>query len=136
MDKLRNSDTRVEMDEFELRATKEELERADKWVRILRRGEKGKQSEWHLGFDAQTLRVRAERLRELIYKGVPERVRSEVWQLLLGTSRLAFQQAGMYERMRQRAVRVLDYVYVYQIDVDVNRCMRHHELFKDRYSPK
>lgn len=135
---------------MEEKAGKEEAERCDKWVKYFRNrdNKKGKsdgdstvtdsktRNDWGSDFDANRLVVKSDRIKELIYKGVPDRVRGEVWLRLLGVSRLRFQQNGVYVKMRTRAFHVLELQHVSQIDKDVNRCFRNHEMFKDRYSEK
>lgn len=75
-----------------------------------------------------------EKLRSRVYKGIPDKWRGEVWKKLLDIPEVQKAQEGKYQEMLQWGLQHSKDVR--QIDLDVNRTFRNHEMFKDRYSIK
>lgn len=75
-----------------------------------------------------------EKLQKRIYKGVPNVLRREIWLKLLNIEQQMTSNPSVYNNMLQ-----LGYKHsteVRQIDNDINRCLRDHEHFRERYSTK
>lgn len=73
-------------------------------------------------------------LKNRIYKGIPDRLRGEVWKLLLGVDELKKQKPTTYSEMKALARQ--ESPDIRQIDLDINRTYRNHESFRHRYSIK
>jgi hypothetical protein len=71
-----------------------------------------------------------DKLRSLIYKGIPNHVRAGVWRCISGTLEMKEAHQGEYDPLSQRAIPKKD---SNQIDLDINRTNRYHFLFKERY---
>ncbi|KAJ1178803.1 hypothetical protein NDU88_004045 [Pleurodeles waltl] len=97
----------------------QEIERVDKWLKMLKKWTKYKNSE---------------KMFRRVYKGIPLQVRGQVWSLLLDIETLKTENEGKYERMKEQAKRFSDEIR--QIDLDVNRTFRNHIMFRDRYGVK
>uniref|UniRef100_A0A7E4V262 Rab-GAP TBC domain-containing protein n=1 Tax=Panagrellus redivivus TaxID=6233 RepID=A0A7E4V262_PANRE len=98
---------------------KKELQREAKWLRMLQ--------EWDTRHPAK--------LPERIWKGVPEKLRSVVWQRMLGIDKFRKDAAPKtYEDLLMRA-RLLS-MDIRQIDLDINRTYRDHLAFRRRYDSK
>nr|KAG5703276.1 hypothetical protein BaRGS_025518 [Batillaria attramentaria] len=96
-----------------------ELDRTQKWVKMLKSWDK-----YYSG----------EKLVRRIYKGIPDRLRGEVWGRLLNLNKVKGEQEGVYLKMRNRA-RTRS-TSIRQIDLDVNRTYRNHIMFRERYGVK
>ncbi|XP_059170169.1 USP6 N-terminal-like protein isoform X2 [Physella acuta] len=96
-----------------------ETERSTKWLKML--------SRWDKYFPG-------EKLTRRVYKGIPDRVRGEVWSKLLNIPRVKAEQEGIYMKMRERAR--TKSTSIRQIDLDVNRTYRNHIMFRERYGVK
>ena len=72
--------------------------------------------------------------RNRVYKGIPDKVRGEIWKLLCGIPDVINRQKGYYECMREHAR--LHSPDIRQIDLDVNRTYRDHIAFRERYGTK
>ncbi|XP_069480188.1 uncharacterized protein [Ambystoma mexicanum] len=97
----------------------QEIERVDKWLKMLKKWTKYKNSE---------------KMFRRVYKGIPLQVRGQVWSLLLDIETLKAENEGKYERMKDQAKTFSDEIR--QIDLDVNRTFRNHIMFRDRYGVK
>lgn len=97
----------------------QEIERVDKWLKMLKKWTKYKNSE---------------KMFRRVYKGIPLQMRGQVWSLLLDIETLKTENEGKYERMKEQAKRFSDEIR--QIDLDVNRTFRNHIMFRDRYGVK
>uniref|UniRef100_A0A1B0DM40 Uncharacterized protein n=1 Tax=Phlebotomus papatasi TaxID=29031 RepID=A0A1B0DM40_PHLPP len=75
-----------------------------------------------------------EKLRSRIFKGIPNKLRPEVWLKLLGVKDVMKKWPTVYREMLRRAR--LFSTEVRQIDSDVNRQFREHMIFRERYSVK
>uniref|UniRef100_A0A4W4FWN2 USP6 N-terminal-like protein n=1 Tax=Electrophorus electricus TaxID=8005 RepID=A0A4W4FWN2_ELEEL len=96
-----------------------ELERTEKWLKMLKSWEKYKNSE---------------KLVRRVYKGIPLQLRGQVWCLLLEVPKIKEEKKDFYEKLKIRA-RMLS-PDIRQIDLDVNRTYRDHIMFMRRYDVK
>ncbi|GAV07756.1 hypothetical protein RvY_17562 [Ramazzottius varieornatus] len=96
-----------------------ELKRVHKWLQMLQNWDNV---------------VGTEKFRRRIYKGIPNKVRSEVWRRLLKIEEIKREQEGVYKKMRDLAREQSPEIR--QIDLDVNRTYRNHEMFRERYGIK
>lgn len=95
------------------------LIREKKWLQMIRQWNKS---------------TTKEKLKRRIYKGIPNKLRSEVWKLLLNVDKLISQNEGVYHEML-RLARTYS-TETRQIDFDVNRQFRDHVYYCERYSTK
>ncbi|XP_061570149.1 USP6 N-terminal-like protein isoform X2 [Cololabis saira] len=96
-----------------------EMERTTKWVKMLKNWEKYK---------------RDDKMVRRVYKGIPLKLRGEVWCLLLDIPKLKEDKKDLYEKLKIRArAHSPD---IRQIDLDVNRTYRDHIMFMTRYDVK
>ncbi|XP_013398164.2 USP6 N-terminal-like protein [Lingula anatina] len=106
-------------DAVEQKVLQQELERTPKWLKMIGKYRK------YLG---------TEKFVRRIYKGIPQKLRGEMWCRLLNVHALKKEQPGVYEKMKERArKRSPD---IRQIDLDVNRTYRNHIMFRERYGVK
>lgn len=106
-------------DQYELKLHHVEMQRLKKWEKMTK--------QW----DSSSTK---EKLRRRIYKGIPNRLRGQVWSLLLGIKTLKKEQAGKYEEMLKLAREWS--TEIRQIDADVARQYRDHINYRERYSIK
>lgn len=106
-------------DAVEAKQKQVELDRTQKWVKMLKSWDK-----YYPG----------EKLVRRIYKGIPDRLRGEVWGRLLNLNKIKGEQEGIYQRMRNRAR--TKSTSIRQIDLDVNRTYRNQIMFRERYGVK
>ncbi|XP_044281810.1 USP6 N-terminal-like protein isoform X1 [Varanus komodoensis] len=97
----------------------QEIERVDKWLKMLKKWGKYRNSE---------------KMFRRVYKGIPLQVRGQVWSLLLDVEKIKKENEGKYEKMKQQARSFSSEIK--QIDLDVNRTFRNHIMFRDRYGVK
>ncbi|KAM6466636.1 uncharacterized protein PHA67_012412 isoform 1-T5 [Liasis olivaceus] len=97
----------------------QEIERVDKWLKMLRKWVKYRNSE---------------KMFRRVYKGIPLQVRGQVWSLLLDIEKIKMENEGKYEKMKEQARSFSSEIK--QIDLDVNRTFRNHIMFRDRYGVK
>ncbi|XP_060118100.1 uncharacterized protein LOC132589394 [Heteronotia binoei] len=97
----------------------QEIERVDKWLKMLRKWGKYRNSE---------------KMFRRVYKGIPLQVRGQVWSLLLDIEKIKAENEGKYEKMKEQAK--IFSSEIKQIDLDVNRTFRNHIMFRDRYGVK
>ncbi|XP_078000451.1 USP6 N-terminal-like protein [Glandiceps talaboti] len=107
------------VNEEEQRAKVIELDRVQKWLKMIRNWDKYYPSE---------------KLQRRVYKGIPLSIRGDIWARLLELKKVKDEQEGVYEKMKKRA-RVTS-PDIRQIDLDVNRTYRDHIMFRDRYGVK
>ncbi|OWF45907.1 USP6 N-terminal-like protein [Mizuhopecten yessoensis] len=100
----------------EAKAIEVEIERSQKWLKMLKNWDKYSSGE---------------KMTRRIYKGIPNRVRGEVWIRLLGVNKMKAEQRGIYKDMKLRARTKSPHIR--QIDLDVNRTYRNHIDFRSRY---
>ncbi|KFM58408.1 USP6 N-terminal-like protein, partial [Stegodyphus mimosarum] len=103
----------------ETKIRERENERLGKWLKMIKNWDKYKDTE---------------KLRQRVYKGVPNAVRGEVWCRLLGVPQIKLEQEGKYQEMVQQSR--LYCTDIKQIDLDVNRTFRNNIMFRERYGPK
>ncbi|XP_060759004.1 USP6 N-terminal-like protein isoform X2 [Neoarius graeffei] len=96
-----------------------ELERTEKWLKMLKSWDKYKNSE---------------KLVRRIYKGIPLQLRGQVWCLLLDVPKIKEEKKDFYEKLKMRARGLSPDIR--QIDLDVNRTYRDHIMFMRRYDVK
>ncbi|XP_055605146.1 uncharacterized protein LOC129753350 isoform X2 [Uranotaenia lowii] len=108
-------------DANEIKASNIEMERVKKWEKML--------SNWKKGSPVPKLHKR-------VYKGIPVRLRSAVWDKLLNLESVMVdrENQGKYQEMLSLA-RTWG-TEVRQIDSDVNRQFREHDFYRKRYSIK
>uniref|UniRef100_A0A8D0GCW3 USP6 N-terminal-like protein n=1 Tax=Sphenodon punctatus TaxID=8508 RepID=A0A8D0GCW3_SPHPU len=97
----------------------QEIERVDKWLKMLRKWSKYRNSE---------------KMFRRVYKGIPLQVRGQVWSFLLDIEKIKMENEGKYEKMKEQAKSFSSEIR--QIDLDVNRTFRNHIMFRDRYGVK
>ncbi|KAF7687975.1 USP6 N-terminal-like protein [Silurus meridionalis] len=96
-----------------------EVDRVQKWLKMVRKWEKYKNSE---------------RMVKRVYKGIPLQLRGQAWSLLLDVEEVKKENEGKYERMIEQAK--IYSTEIKQIDLDVNRTFRNHIMFMDRFGVK
>ncbi|KAG9260823.1 USP6 N-terminal-like protein [Astyanax mexicanus] len=104
---------------LEEKLKQQEIERVQKWLKMLQKWEKYKNSD---------------RMMKRVYKGIPLMLRGQAWSLLLDVERVKKENEGKYEKMKEQA-RIYS-TEIKQIDLDVNRTFRNHIMFRDRYGVK
>uniref|UniRef100_A0A3Q3C0B7 USP6 N-terminal-like protein n=2 Tax=Haplochromini TaxID=319058 RepID=A0A3Q3C0B7_HAPBU len=102
---------------LEEKQKQQELERVEKWLKMVKKWDKYKSSE---------------KLAKRVYKGIPLQLRGQAWALLLDIEKV--KQDGKYEKMKQQARNFS--TEIKQIDLDVNRTFRNHIMFMDRFGVK
>ncbi|XP_035507684.1 USP6 N-terminal-like protein [Morone saxatilis] len=96
-----------------------EIERAEKWLKMVKKWDKYKNSD---------------RMVKRVYKGIPLQLRGRAWALMLDVERTKKENEGKYERMKEQAR--LYSSEIKQIDLDINRTFRNHIMFMDRFGVK
>ncbi|KAM9302158.1 uncharacterized protein PAF06_015432 [Gastrophryne carolinensis] len=97
----------------------QEIERVDKWLKMLKKWPKYRNSE---------------KMFRRVYKGIPLQVRGQVWSLLMDVEAKKSENEGKYEKMK--ALAKMYSTEIKQIDMDVNRTFRNHIMFRERYGVK
>lgn len=72
----------------------------------------------------------SEKIRKLVYKGIPNHVRPGAWRFIALTLDAKKLHPGEYEQLLERPITKKE---SHQLDVDINRTNRSHFLFKERY---
>ncbi|XP_054274539.1 TBC1 domain family member 10B-like isoform X2 [Macrosteles quadrilineatus] len=96
-----------------------EVERVKKWLKMLHN--------WNTN-------ATRDKLRKRVFKGVPDKLRGQVWSKMLNLSTAREEQSGKYQEMRELAWRWSPDIR--QIDLDVNRTYRDNIMFRERYNIK
>ncbi|KAM9366765.1 USP6 N-terminal-like protein isoform 1-T1 [Symphorus nematophorus] len=96
-----------------------EIERAEKWLKMVKKWEKYKNSD---------------RMVKRVYKGIPLQLKGRAWALMLDVERTKKENEGKYEKMKEQAR--LYSSEIKQIDLDINRTFRNHIMFMDRFGVK
>ncbi|XP_041651890.1 USP6 N-terminal-like protein isoform X2 [Cheilinus undulatus] len=96
-----------------------EIERAEKWLKMVKKWDKYKNSD---------------RMVKRVYKGIPLQLRGRAWALMLDVERAKKDNEGKYEKMKEQAR--LYSSEIKQIDLDINRTFRNHIMFMDRFGVK
>uniref|UniRef100_A0A3Q1F957 USP6 N-terminal-like protein n=1 Tax=Acanthochromis polyacanthus TaxID=80966 RepID=A0A3Q1F957_9TELE len=97
----------------------QEIERAEKWLKMVKKWDKYKNSD---------------RMVKRVYKGIPLQLRGRAWALMLDVERTKKENEGKYEIMKEQAR--LCSSEIKQIDLDINRTFRNHIMFMDRFGVK
>lgn len=108
------------LSEYEEKLQAQELSRLGKWVKMLR--------SWEQFYP------NSEKLHSRTYKGIPNRMRCEVWKRLLEVPTMLSEQQGKYQEMLNYGLECSKDIR--QIDLDVNRTYRNHLMFRERYNTK
>ncbi|KAM4593418.1 USP6 N-terminal-like protein isoform 2-T2 [Odontesthes bonariensis] len=96
-----------------------EIERAEKWLKMVKKWEKYRNSD---------------RMVKRVYKGIPLQLRGRAWALMLDVEQTKRANEGKYEKMKEQAR--LCSSEIKQIDLDINRTFRNHVMFMDRFGVK
>lgn len=104
---------------LEERQKLQEIERVEKWLKMVKNWDKYKNSE---------------KLVKRVYKGIPLQLRGQAWALLLNLEKVKQDNPGKYERMKKQARNFS--TEIKQIDLDVNRTFRNHIMFRERFGVK
>ncbi|XP_028814047.1 USP6 N-terminal-like protein isoform X2 [Denticeps clupeoides] len=97
----------------------QEVERAQKWLKMVNKWEKYRNSD---------------KLLKRVYKGIPLHLRGRAWALMLDVEKVRNENEGKYEKMKLQARSYS--TEIRQIDLDVNRTFRNHVMFMDRFGVK
>ncbi|XP_067293344.1 USP6 N-terminal-like protein [Pseudorasbora parva] len=97
----------------------QEVEREEKWVKMVKKWEKYQNSE---------------KMMKRVYKGIPLKLRGQVWALLLDVGNVKQANYRKYEKMKEQAKKYS--TEIKQIDLDVNRTFRNHIMFMERFGVK
>lgn len=96
-------------------------QREKKWVKML--------SKW----DSKSTK---EKLHKRIYKGIPDKVRAQVWSKLLNLQIEMAKKENHGKYLEMLKLARLHSTEVRQIDSDVNRQFRENILFRERYNQR
>lgn len=110
-----------EFDEIEKKEKEVEVQRAQKWLKMLKNFEK-------------FASLSREKLQRRIYKGIPDKLRGAIWLKLLRVEESMEKNPNVYNKMLNLAHNYS--TDIRQIDNDINRCFRDHDYFRERYSTK
>lgn len=72
----------------------------------------------------------ADKIRKMVYKGIPNHVRAGVWRFLGATMDAKLSNPVLYEQLSNQPI---SRKISHQLDIDINRTNRSHFLFKERY---
>ncbi|KAG1931179.1 USP6 N-terminal-like protein [Pimephales promelas] len=97
----------------------QEVEREEKWVKMVKKWEKYQNSE---------------KMMKRVYKGIPLKLRGQAWALLLDVQNVKQANFRKYEKMKEQAKKYS--TEIKQIDLDVNRTFRNHIMFMERFGVK
>lgn len=103
----------------ERKQIQQELKRSERWSKMLRKSN-------------HTISRDNEQLRRRMYKGLPSTLRGAFWSRLFNLDEQLRVNKGYYELLKKKA-RVSS-TYLSQIDLDVHRTYRNHQMFCNRYS--
>lgn len=109
----------AEFDERERREKEIESQRAQKWLKMVKK------------WDSFNNR---EKLQRRIFKGIPDKLRGALWLKMLKVEKQMSDNAGVYTKMLEMGFK--NSVEIRQIDNDILRCLRDHDYYCERYSTK
>lgn len=95
------------------------MERVKKWVKM------------HKKWDSKET---VEKLRTRVFKGIPDKLRPQIWIKLLNLEKTMSENKNVYQKMLNLARQWS--TEARQIDSDVNRQFREHLFYRERYSLK
>lgn len=107
------------LDANEAKQRQVEMEREKKWLKMLKAWDKYN---------------RAGKLVRRVYKGIPNKLRGQMWAHFLNLHKIKEEQLGKYQEMKERSRKWSPDIR--QIDLDVNRTYRDHIMFRERYGVK
>ncbi|XP_067950772.1 USP6 N-terminal-like protein [Watersipora subatra] len=122
---IRDSRLPDDHEESDKEKVSKEFERIDKWRKMIKN--------WD-DFSKGRNPAKMEKLRARVRKGIPDRLRGEIWKRLLRIQYSIDHQKGVYEKMKKRACTTSPDIR--QIDLDVNRTYRNHRMFRERFGVK
>lgn len=102
----------------ERKQIQQELKRSERWNKMLKKAD-------------VTIRRGNEQLRRRMFKGLPSTLRGAFWSRLFDLDEQLRINKGHYEVLKKKAR--LSSTYLNQIDLDVNRTYRNHQMFCNRY---
>jgi hypothetical protein len=102
----------------ERKQLQQEIKRSERWNKMLRKAH-------------QTITRDNEQLRRRMFKGLPSQLRSAFWSRLFNLDEQLRINQGYYELLKKKAR--LSSTYLSQIDLDVHRTYRNHQMFCNRY---
>jgi hypothetical protein len=102
----------------ERKQIQQELKRSERWNKMLKKSN-------------LTIRRDNEQLRRRMYKGLPSTLRGAFWSRLFDLDEQLRINKGYYDLLKKKAR--LSSTYLSQIDLDVNRTYRNHQMFCNRY---
>lgn len=106
-------------DANETKAKLIEMERVKKWLKML--------SKWES-------KETSEKLKKRVYKGIPDKLRTNAWMKILNIEKTMSQNKNVYQKMLKLARQWS--TEARQIDSDVNRQFREQLFYRERYSIK
>uniref|UniRef100_A0A182P766 Rab-GAP TBC domain-containing protein n=1 Tax=Anopheles epiroticus TaxID=199890 RepID=A0A182P766_9DIPT len=109
----------------EAKALEIEMGRVKKWLKLLGVSSQPAKRSW----DDKAVQAK---VRKRVFKGIPEKVRGQVWCKLLNLEQVMKGEEGKYKKMLELARNWS--TEARQIDKDVNRQFRDHIFYRERYS--
>jgi len=101
----------------ERKQIQQEIKRGERWNKMLKK--------------PQTITRDNEQLRRRMFKGLPSTLRGAFWSRLFDLDEQLRINKGYYDLLKKKAR--LTSTYLSQIDLDVNRTYRNHQMFCNRY---
>lgn len=101
---------------FEKKQMQQEIKRSERWNKMLKKSSLSRDNE---------------KLRRRMYKGLPSTLRGAFWSRLFDLDEQLRINKGHYEILKKKAR--LTSTFLSQIDLDVNRTYRNHQMFCNRY---
>ena len=102
----------------ERKQIQQEIKRSERWSKMLKSGN-------------HTITRNNEKLRRRMFKGLPSTLRGAVWSRLFNLDEQLCVNKGYYDILKKKAR--LSSTYLSQIDLDVHRTYRNHQMFCNRY---
>nr|XP_040224436.2 uncharacterized protein LOC120950468 isoform X1 [Anopheles coluzzii]XP_040224439.2 uncharacterized protein LOC120950468 isoform X1 [Anopheles coluzzii]XP_040224440.2 uncharacterized protein LOC120950468 isoform X1 [Anopheles coluzzii]XP_040224441.2 uncharacterized protein LOC120950468 isoform X1 [Anopheles coluzzii]XP_040224442.2 uncharacterized protein LOC120950468 isoform X1 [Anopheles coluzzii]XP_040224443.2 uncharacterized protein LOC120950468 isoform X1 [Anopheles coluzzii] len=109
----------------EAKALEIEMGRVKKWLKLLGHSSQPAKRPWED-------KVVQAKVRKRVFKGIPEKIRGQVWCKLLNLEQVMKAEEGKYKKMLELARNWS--TEARQIDKDVNRQFRDHIFYRERYS--
>ncbi|KNC76587.1 hypothetical protein SARC_10923, partial [Sphaeroforma arctica JP610] len=108
-----------------IEATRKARERETKWAFMLKN--------WEKYSNCKKYPKKYEKLRQRMYKGIPDSMRTTFWSKCLMVDAQKKENLGVYTAYTKSLADSKD---ISQIDLDINRTFRDHIMFKNRYCIK
>lgn len=107
-----------------------DVRREKKWKEMLKRWDQAEAGRADRERPPKDLKFQ-KKLRQRVLKGIPNRLRGQVWARLAQTEELRARQGGsIFDPWRQGSK------YIKQIDMDIEQTDRDHIFYRQRYGPK